>query len=95
MEPLDAEVDNVRGGFVGRVIVEHGDSECPSSGRVFRDIGRFEARLGGESGFAFRHVSLTEIHPHALAAYPAAEAAAPQDRFWGMHALPSDRQKAL
>ena len=35
--------------------------------------------------FVFRHFPLTEIHPHALAAAAAAEAAASQDRFWEMH----------
>jgi protein-disulfide isomerase len=38
---------------------------------------------------------LTEIHPHALAASAAAEAAARQDRFWEMHELLYHRQKAL
>jgi protein-disulfide isomerase len=38
---------------------------------------------------------LTEIHPHALAASVAAEAAARQDRFWEMHVLLFHRQKAL
>ncbi len=45
--------------------------------------------------FAFRHFPLTEIHPHALAASAAAEAAALQDRFWEMHELLFHRQKAL
>ena len=45
--------------------------------------------------FAFRHFPLTNIHPHALAAAAAAEAAARQDRFWDMHALLFHRQKAL
>jgi protein-disulfide isomerase len=38
---------------------------------------------------------LTEIHPHALAASVAAEAAARQGRFWEMHGLLFHRQKAL
>jgi protein-disulfide isomerase len=37
----------------------------------------------------------TEIHPHALAAAAAAEAAALQDRFWNMHELLFHRQAAL
>jgi protein-disulfide isomerase len=45
--------------------------------------------------FVFRHVPLTEIHPHALAAAGAAEAAALQNRFWDMHSLLFHRQKAL
>jgi protein-disulfide isomerase len=45
--------------------------------------------------FAFRHFPLTEIHPHAMAASLAAEAAAAQGRFWEMHGLLYPRQKAL
>src|SRR6185437_2656980 len=44
---------------------------------------------------AFRHFPLTGIHPHALAAAAAAEAAALQGRFWDMHELLFHRQKAL
>ena len=42
-----------------------------------------------------RHFPLTQIHPHALAAAAAAEAAARQARFWEMHELLFHRQKAL
>ena len=45
--------------------------------------------------FAFRHFPLTEIHPHALAASAAAEAAALQDRFWEMHEVLFHHQRAL
>jgi hypothetical protein len=51
--------------------------------------------VGGDVRFAFRHFPLTEIHPHALAASPAAEAAALRDRFREMHELLFHRQKAL
>ena len=95
MEPLDDEVDHVRGGPAGRVIVEYGDYECPYSRRAFREIQRVERQLGDGVRFAFRHFPLTEIHPHALAASAAAEAAALQDRFWSMHELLFHRQTAL
>jgi protein-disulfide isomerase len=45
--------------------------------------------------FAFRHFPLTGIHPHALAAAAAAEAAAVPGRFWDMHELLFRRHKAL
>jgi protein-disulfide isomerase len=51
--------------------------------------------VGGEVRFAFRHFPLTKIHPHALAAAAAAEAAALQDGFWDMHGLLFHRQSAL
>jgi protein-disulfide isomerase len=95
IEPLDDAVDHVRGGPAGRLIVEYGDYECPYSRRAFREIEHVERRLGDGVRFAFRHFPLTEIHPHALAAAAAAEAAALQDRFWEMHALLFHRQAAL
>jgi protein-disulfide isomerase len=95
MEPLDDAVDHVRGGSAGRLIVEYGDYECPYSRRAFREIQRVERRLGEGVRFAFRHFPLTDIHPHALAASAAAEAAALQDRFWNMHELLFRRQSAL
>jgi protein-disulfide isomerase len=95
MEPLDDAIDHVRGPSAGRVIVEYGDYECPYSRKAFRHIQRVEGRLEGGVRFAFRHFPLTEIHPHALAASAAAEAAARQERFWDMHELLFHRQQAL
>lgn len=45
--------------------------------------------------FAYRHFPLSEIHPNALAAAEAAEAAGAQSRFWEMHDLLFHRQHAL
>ena len=90
MEPLDEAVDHVRGPASGPLIVEYGDYECPYSRRAFREIERLEGVR-----FSFRHFPLTDIHPHALAAAAAAEAAAQQGRFWDMHELLFHRQKAL
>jgi protein-disulfide isomerase len=95
MQPVDDAVDHVRGGPAGHLIVEYGDYECPYSRRAFREIERVERDLAEGVRFAFRHFPLTEIHPHALAAATAAEAAALQDRFWDMHELLFHRQAAL
>jgi protein-disulfide isomerase len=95
MEPLEEEVDHVRGPSAARVLVEYGDYECPYSRQAFRAIERVERQLNGGVRFAFRHFPLTDIHPHALAAATAAEAAALQDRFWEMHELLFHRQQAL
>jgi protein-disulfide isomerase len=95
VEPLDDEVDHVRGPSSGRLILEYGDYECPYSRRAFREIEQVEQRLRQGVRFAFRHFPLTEIHPHALSAAAAAEAAALQGRFWDMHELLFHRQKAL
>ncbi len=93
LEPVDGAVDHVRGAPGGRLILEYGDYECPYSRGAYREIERVERRL--DVRVAFRHFPLTEIHPHALAASAAAEAAARQGRFWEMHDLLFHRQKAL
>ena len=95
VEPLDEAVDHVRGPAGAHVILEYGDYECPYSRRAYREIQRVERELGGNLRFAFRHFPLTEIHPHALAAARAAEAAARQGRYWEMHEILYHRQRAL
>ena len=95
LEPLDEQVDHVRGSAAGRLIVEYGDYECPYSRQAFREIERAERRLESGLRFVFRHFPLTDVHPHALAAAAAAEAAAQQDRFWEMHETLFHRQDAL
>jgi protein-disulfide isomerase len=95
LAPLDEKVDHVRGSPAGHLIIEYGDYQCPYSRQAFHAIEQVEQRLGGNVRFAFRHFPLTGIHPHALAAAAAAEAAARQDRFWDMHQLLFGRQKAL
>jgi predicted DsbA family dithiol-disulfide isomerase len=95
IEPVDEAVDHVRGPASGHLILEYGDYECPYSRQAFRAIERVEEELARGVRFAFRHFPLTGIHPHALAAAAAAEAAALQGRFWDMHGLLFHRQKAL
>src|ERR1700716_1144767 len=95
LAPLDEKVDHVRGSPAGRLIIEYGDYECPYSRQAFSAIQQVERQLGGHMRFAYRHFPLTSIHPHALAAAGAAEAAARQGRFWGMHELLFHRQEAL
>ena len=95
LAPLDEKVDHVRGSPAGHLIIEYGDYECPYSRQAFHAIEQVEQQLGGNMRFAFRHFPLTGIHPHALAAAAAAEAAARQGRFWDMHELLFHRQKAL
>jgi protein-disulfide isomerase len=95
IEIVDEQIEHVRGPDGARLIVEYGDYECPYSRQAFRQIERVEHGIAGGVRFGFRHFPLTEIHPHALGAAAAAEAAALQGRFWEMHELLFHRQKAL
>ena len=91
---LDDAVDHVRG-TAGLLVLEYGDYECPYSRAAYRAMQRVERVMGDEVRFAFRHFPLTEIHPHALAASAAAEAAALRGRFWDMSDLLFDPGTAL
>ena len=93
IEPLDAGVDHARGPTDEHVILEYGDYECPYSRHAYRLVEAIEAEL--PIRFTFRHFPLVEIHPNALAASLAAEAAAAQGRFWDMHDVLLEHQKAL
>jgi protein-disulfide isomerase len=92
---IEEGLDHVRGPAQRPLILEYGDYECPYSRAAFRAIQQVEQQVQSGVRFAFRHFPLTEVHPHALAASAAAEAAALQERFWEMHELLFHRQKAL
>jgi protein-disulfide isomerase len=72
-----------------------GDYECPYSRAAFAAIQRLERELGDDLRFAFRHLPLIDMHPHALAAAGFAEAAGRQGRFWDMNRVLFERQQAL
>ena len=82
-EPLNEAVDHQLRANGDHVILEYGDYECPYSRAAYREIQRVAREV--EFRFVFRHFPLTEIHPRALAAAAAAEAAALQGQFWEMH----------
>ena len=54
VEPLDEQVDHVRGEASAPVILEYGDYECPYSRQAFRAIERVERELPGRVRFGFR-----------------------------------------
>src|SRR5258706_6070942 len=51
--------------------------------------------MGRRLLFAFRHFPLSQIHPHAVRAAEAAEAAGAQGKFWEMHDTLYENQRAL
>ena len=66
-------------------LVMYGDFECPYCAASQSILARVRKRLEGELRFAFRHLPLESVHPHARHAAEAAEAAAAQGAFWEMH----------
>ncbi len=66
-------------------LVQYGDYECPYTRQSTTIVRAIQQQLGDQLRFVFRNFPLTEIHPHALHAAFAAEAAAVQGKFWQMH----------
>jgi len=95
--PVDPRRDRLRGGEppAAVTLLMYGDYECPYSHAAYRSVQTIERHLGEGLRFVFRHFPLREIHPHAQLAAETAEEAAAQDRFWKMHDLLFERQKAL
>jgi Na+/H+ antiporter NhaA len=92
---VDPERDHIRGPKKSLVtLVEYGDFECPYCGQAEPAV-RGLLREYGELRFVFRHLPLTEVHPHAQLAAEAAEAADLQGKFWEMHDMLMDHQGAL
>ena len=93
--PVDPARDHVRGPARALVtIVEYGDFECPYCGQAEPVVRQFLAGHG-DVRYVWRHLPLTDVHPHAQLAAEAAEAAAEQGAFWEMHDLLLARQDAL
>jgi predicted DsbA family dithiol-disulfide isomerase len=81
------DFDPVRDHYRGRpdaplVVVEYGDFECPFCSRATGSVDEVLDRLGDEVVWVWRHLPLTRVHPHAVDAARAAEAAAMQGRFF-------------
>jgi protein-disulfide isomerase len=72
-------------------LVEFADFECPSC-RSAQEVVNEIVNRHSDLRLIFRHLPLTDKHPHAEIAARAAEAARLQDKFWQMHTLLFDRQ---
>jgi protein-disulfide isomerase len=66
-------------------LVQYGDYECPYTRQSTWVVQAIQQQLGDQLRFVYRNFPLTEIHPHALHAAFAAEAAAAQGKFWQLH----------
>lgn len=63
-------------------IVGYFDLEAPESREAWEKISHLREQYGDRLSIEFRHYPITAIHPHAMTAAVAAEAAGEQDKFW-------------
>ena len=88
--------DHIRGKENAPVtLVEYGDFECPYCGQAYPIVEEVKKIKGDELRIVFRNFPLSGVHPHAIHAAYAAEAAAKQGKFWEMHKLLFENQDAL
>lgn len=81
-----ANPPQVKGRADARVTIEEfGDYQCPPCGALYPELEKIMADYGDRVRLVFRHYPLVRIHPNALAAAHAAEAAGMQGKFWEMH----------
>ncbi|HKX72429.1 MAG TPA: thioredoxin domain-containing protein [Candidatus Saccharimonadales bacterium] len=67
------------------VLIEYGDYQCPACLSMYTPVKAMTEQYKDKVTFIFRNFPLTNIHPNALAASTAAEAASLQGKFWEMH----------
>jgi Na+/H+ antiporter NhaA len=93
--PVHPERDHLRGPDDAPVtLVEYGDFECPYCGLAEPVVRELLADYG-DVRYVWRHLPLTDVHPHAQLAAEAAEAAGLQGKFWEMHDQLLGHQDAL
>lgn len=69
----------------GVTLVEYGDFQCPACGQYYQPLKEVKAKYADRIAFQFRNFPLYSIHPNAISAARAAEAADLQGKFWQMH----------
>jgi len=88
--------DHAQGPVDARVTLLHyGDFQCPHCALFFPHLIEIAHELRDSVRVAFRHFPLADVHPQALRAAEAAEAAASQGRFWEMASLLYANQEHL
>ena len=91
-----AQPAHVRGDPAAPVLIEEfGDFQCPPCGVLHPMLKTVETEFGPQRlRVVFRHYPLVTAHAHALAAARASEAAGLQGKFWEMHDMIFENQKA-
>jgi protein-disulfide isomerase len=76
-------------------VLEYGDFECPYCAAAAPVLRQLVEESDGRVRLVFRNFPLADVHPHALTAALAAEAAGAQGAYWPMHELLFARQDKL
>lgn len=86
------ESDHVKGNpEAAKTIIEYSDFQCPACA-AYSPLVNQVVDSRNDVKLVYRYFPLSQIHPNAVAASKAAEAAGKQDKFWEMHDLLFDKQ---
>lgn len=66
-------------------LIEYGDFQCPACGNYYPLVKKLHEDFPDNLRIIFRNFPLVSLHPNAMAAAKAAEAAGKQGKFWEMH----------
>ncbi|WP_431234859.1 Na+/H+ antiporter NhaA [Mycolicibacterium psychrotolerans] len=82
---VDPERDHIRGRIDAPLtLVEYGDFECPFCSRATGSIDEVREYFGDQLRYVWRHLPLERVHPRAMDAARASEAAALQGKFFDL-----------
>ncbi|MES1217811.1 MAG: thioredoxin domain-containing protein [Bacteroidota bacterium] len=96
LRPPVSEMDHIQGNNEAAIeLVEYGDYQCPHCGRAYPIVKKLQEEFGDQLRFVFRNFPLAKIHPEAIMAAVATEAAALQDKYWEMHDIIFENQDQL
>lgn len=73
-------------------LVEYSDFQCPACGAFNPVVGAVLDQYGDKISFEYKHFPLSTIHPNALPASIAAEAAGQQGKFFEFHDMLFEKQ---
>lgn len=86
---------NVKGNPDAQVeLVEYSDFQCPACGAFYPIVKDLLDQYGDQIAFEYKHFPLSSIHPYAVPAAKAAEAAGQQGKFFEMHDKLFENQSA-
>lgn len=93
---VDPDRDHLRGpADAPLTLVEYGDFECPFCSRATGSIDEVRAHFGDQLRYVWRHLPLERVHPRAVDAARASEAAALQGKFFDMGTMMFEFQEYL
>lgn len=87
--------DHIKGNTESKVILtEYADFQCPACSQFYHIVTSVLEQYEDQMAFEFKHFPLVSIHPFAMPAAKAAEAAGQQGKFFEMYAKLFENQNA-